>query len=110
MLSLIVPMAAHAVVVGVGGGARQGSAHLVVAHLLAIGTAPPGAATITMVTNWVKWLAGALAGVSVVVVGITMMVQHHSSTGVSHAGRVAKVFTGMLLVSGSTAIAAALVH
>jgi len=108
MLSLIVPVAAHALVSFPG--ARLSLLHLAAARTEAIGTAPPGAATITMVTNWVKWLAGALAGVSVVVVGITMMVQHHSSTGVSHAGRVAKVFTGMLLVSGSTAIAAALVH
>jgi len=73
------------------------------------GTAPPGATTFLKLVNWVKWIAGSLAGVSMIVVAIILMVQHHAP-GASHAGRLLKVFSGMMLLSSASAIAAVLVH
>jgi hypothetical protein len=79
------------------------------AMLATFGTAPPGATTFLKLVNWVKWIAGSLAGVSMIVVAVILMVQHHAP-GTSHAGRLLKVFSGMMLLSSASAIAAVLVH
>ncbi len=111
MLTLIALSAAHAVVQSARQTPSLAVAQLAVPHAMVatIGTAPPGATTFLKLVNWVKWIAGSLAGVSMIVVAIILMVQHHAP-GTSHAGRLLKVFSGMMLLSSASAIAAVLVH
>lgn len=73
------------------------------------GSAPPGATKVQTVVNWIKWIAATVAGVSLVVVGIGMIAQHHRPDKAVFGGRVATVIVGIMLASAASAIATALI-
>jgi len=78
--------------------------------LHAIGTtpvAPPGAQHFQTVVGWVAWGVTACAGLGLLIVDGTLMIQHRRG-GISEHGSALSVVTGIVLAASAGPIVAAL--
>lgn len=69
---------------------------------------PPGGDKFTLAASWIKWAGGLGCVVGLIVVGVTMAVQHRRGTSGEHAGALFSVAAGSIVVGAAAALVTAL--
>ena len=69
---------------------------------------PPRAASFTTILNYATYVGLILAVLSIVALGALIAVRSRRGDGMRHAGTLATIFVGVLLISGASAIVGAL--
>lgn len=69
---------------------------------------PPGGDKILLLGSWVKWIGGICCVVGLIAVAATMAIQHRRGTNGEHAGALASVAGGSILLGSAAAIVTAM--
>lgn len=73
------------------------------------GVAPPGAAGITTIVQWIAWLVLALCVVGILMVSGRMALAHRRGEAAEHASGLVMVLAAAVLVGSASGLVAALV-
>ncbi len=73
------------------------------------GSAPPLAENVTTVLGYVTWVALAVVGVSVVILGMMIAAKMRQGEGVAAIGRLGLILGGVILIAGASALVSALI-